>query len=601
MDQDRRPGPPAGDPLNVLILYDHWSVFTNTVPDHLESFARFSRHRIAYAHAAADGPLTFPLDQFDAVVLHYSIRLAFDWHISPEFAWALRSFRGLKALFIQDEYDHTWRACQWIEQLGIGVVFTCVPPEHVRSIYTRVDHDRGAFPPTLTGYLPIDSDLGKHVKPLADRPIVIGYRGRALPFKYGQLGQEKLTIGVRMRAECESRGIPHDIEWTEGKRIYGPAWVDFVASCRATLGTESGSNVFDFDGTLASGINAALKENPRLTYAQVEERFLAGRERDGLMNQVSPRIFEAVALRTGLILFEGTYSGVVKPDKHFVPLKKDFSNVGDVLRRVQDDRELEAMTDRAYRHVIESGAYTYPAFVRQVDDALSRHAGPSRRTELPDSFGWVRELPPPTISPGGSARWKWFRRLPYRGAKAVFQLSGLKRARRQVRKLIAAQSLIFGDAVLREFYRTLRSTPASRTECGSRGRLMKELLRLALLRHVCRACPTVLCAAWATIRFEPAAGRVVFTSNPIRDLPPVIASGQAVVDQALAAVRDGQIREIIWEYPAVKAAAALNLGKVGNVEFNLGPDRVFRFTALERLSDVAPETAVRVLAHVAAG
>jgi hypothetical protein len=51
----------------------------------------------------------------------------------------------------------------------------------------------------------------------------------------------------------------------------------------------------------------------------------------------------------------------------------------------------------------------------------------------------------------------------------------------------------------------------------------------------------------------------------------------------------------------VKAAAGLNLGKVGNVEFNLGPDRVFRFTALERLADVAPEAAVRMLAHVAAG
>jgi hypothetical protein len=346
MDQDRRPGPPAGEPLNVLILYDQWSVYTNTVREHLDSFARFSRHRIAYAHAAADGRLTFPLDGFDAVLIHYTIRLAYDWHISPEFAWALRSFRGLKALFIQDEYDHTWRACQWIEQLGIRLVFTCVPPEHVRSIYTRVDHDRVTFLPTLTGYLPIDSDLGKHVKPLADRRIVIGYRGRALPFRYGRLAREKLTIGVRMRAECESRGVPHDIEWTEDRRIYGPAWVDFVASCRATLGTESGSNVFDFDGSLSADVKAALAANPKMTYEEVESTFLAGREMDGVMNQVSPRIFEAVALRTGLILFEGTYSGVVKPDQHFIPLKKDFSNVDEVLRRVRDDRELSGPSRR---------------------------------------------------------------------------------------------------------------------------------------------------------------------------------------------------------------------------------------------------------------
>src|SRR5262245_34063356 len=103
--------------LNVLFLYDRHSLFTNTVREHVESFGRVSRHRIQYAHATADGELQSPLDDFDAVILHYSVRLPFD-NISPEYAWALRTFKGLKALFIQDEYDNTWRACKWIEQLG---------------------------------------------------------------------------------------------------------------------------------------------------------------------------------------------------------------------------------------------------------------------------------------------------------------------------------------------------------------------------------------------------------------------------------------------------------------------------------------------------
>src|SRR4051794_22481568 len=157
MDQERQPGGPAGAPLNVLILYDQRSVFTNTVREHLDSFARFSSHHVAYAHAASDSPLNFSLDQFDVIIVHYSIRLAFDWHLSPEFALALRSFGGLKALFIQDEYDPTWTACRWIEQLGISLVFTCVPRERVREIYSKVDHGRVTFVPTLTGYLPIDA------------------------------------------------------------------------------------------------------------------------------------------------------------------------------------------------------------------------------------------------------------------------------------------------------------------------------------------------------------------------------------------------------------------------------------------------------------
>ena len=50
-------------------------------------------------------------------------------------------------------------------------------------------------------------------------------------------------IGYRMREECRARGVPHDIEVDEDKRIYGDAWYLFLSNCRAVLGTESGSNI----------------------------------------------------------------------------------------------------------------------------------------------------------------------------------------------------------------------------------------------------------------------------------------------------------------------------------------------------------------------
>jgi hypothetical protein len=583
----------SGSPLNVLVLYDPRAVFTNTVREHLASFARYSRHRIAYAPATATHPLRFPLDGFDVVVIHYTVRLACAAHLSPEFAWALKRYRGLKAAFLQDEYEHTWRASQWLDQLGVRLVFTCVPAAHVPAVYSRVDQARVAFVPTLTGYLPTDSDLDRHVKPLADRRVVIGYRGRELPFWYGRLGREKLVIGMRMRAECAARGIAHDIEWAEDKRIYGPAWVEFVASCRATLGTESGSNVFDFDGTLAERVAAARKANPRLTYEEVEDRYLRGREMDGVMNQVSPRIFEAVALRTGLLLFEGTYSGVVRPDEHFIPLRKDFRNVEEVLRRVRDDRELAAMTERAYRDVIGSGAYTYASFVRGVDAALDRHAGPGRSPALPEAMpGWTRDVPPAPAEVGG-----W--RAVLRRNRFVHKiLRGPWRAGRRLAKALATPADWVrqwrGAAAL------VRATPdlgeLVRTKAGRR-----EALRLSLLRHACRDCPTVLAPLWTTVEFEPRAGRLRFVSRPVHDLPGEIGPGRPVLDRALAAVRGRGVRQVVWEFPDVPPELVLKLDGVGVVAFRLGRDRVFRFTALERLADQDPERAARLLAAVADG
>src|SRR5690606_30961167 len=127
------------------------------------------------------------------------------------------------------------------------------------------------------------------------------------------------------------RGIPADIEIDEHKRLYGPSWHEFLGDCRATLGTESGANLFDWDGQLKEAVLAALMRDPDMTFESAYERFLRPHDNIVRMNQVSPRIFEAVALRTALVLFEGDYSGVVQPDEHYLPLKKDFSNVDEVL------------------------------------------------------------------------------------------------------------------------------------------------------------------------------------------------------------------------------------------------------------------------------
>lgn len=88
------------------------------------------------------------------------------------------------------------------------------------------------------------------------------------------------------------------------------------------------------------------------------------------MNQVSPRVFEAIAARTVLVLFEGDYSGVVKPDEHFIPLKKNGSNLPEVFAKLNDAEYVDAMAERAYCDVIGSGRYSYRSFVKMVDEAV---------------------------------------------------------------------------------------------------------------------------------------------------------------------------------------------------------------------------------------
>ncbi|MGH7199756.1 MAG: hypothetical protein ACREJB_04075, partial [Planctomycetaceae bacterium] len=318
-------------PLQVLVLFDDYSLHVSAIDEHLRAFQRHSSHRIAYEPATFAARCRHGLDAFDAVVIHYSIRVNRPDHLSSAFAEQFRRFQGLKVLFLQDEYDHTEFARRAIGELGVHVVWTCVPPEGIEQVYPAARFPGVRFVPTLTGHAPSPGDCPRQPRPIAERPVVIGYRGRPLGYWYGDLGQEKLNIGRRMRALCEARGIAVDIEWAEEKRIYGSAWPRFLQNCRATLGTESGANVFDDDGRLQAAIRRELEQHPDLSYRDLHDRYLKHHEGRVRMNQISPKIFEAAAQRTALILFEGRYSGVVRPDEHFIPLRKDFSNIETVL------------------------------------------------------------------------------------------------------------------------------------------------------------------------------------------------------------------------------------------------------------------------------
>ena len=372
LGEQRLAAPARASRLNVLVLYDHRSMHVNAVRDHVGAFEQYSRHRIHYLSGTREVATTDVLHRYDVVIIHYSIRVCLDWHMNRELRRELGEYLGLKALFIQDEYDATEMAQQFIRECGIDVVFTCVPEDGREYVYPPRRVPGTEFVQTLTGFVPSWCERDDWTRPLEERPYWLGYRGRRLAYWYGDLAQEKLVIGERMARACARNGVPANIGVEDEDRIYGTAWHEFLASCRAVLGTESGSNVFDFTGSIKDQVERALRRSPGLTYAQVREEYLAEHEGKVRMNQVSPRVFEAIGCRSALVLFEGTYSGVVEPETHFIPLKKDFSNADSVLDRLRDLRSLQEMTERAYRDVIESGRYGFERFVEAVDVVLSQ-------------------------------------------------------------------------------------------------------------------------------------------------------------------------------------------------------------------------------------
>ncbi|NCG09576.1 MAG: hypothetical protein GWP33_00510 [Alphaproteobacteria bacterium] len=354
--------------LNIAIFYDGYSTHISAVYEHLSAFHKFSSHHVRYFHACGS-IRDFQAKAFDVVVVHYSARVVYPL-FSAKITQATCEFRGVKILFLQDEYDLTEKARSFIEKSEIDIVYTCVPANNIVKVYPPSRFPKTRFINVLTAFP--GSYTSEWRRPsISERPIHIGYRGTKLPFWYGDLGQEKYQIAVGVTKYAKNRNFVIDIECDNDKRIYGNQWHVFLRNCRCVLGTESGSNVFDEDGSLRDKVNQLIKNNPSISYPDIKTHIFGDAEEPKIMNQISPRIFEAIENGSALILFEGDYSGVVEPDKHYIALKKDFSNIQNVLDKVNDSTLLQRIADRAFEDVISSKKYSFDNWIKSFDRNVS--------------------------------------------------------------------------------------------------------------------------------------------------------------------------------------------------------------------------------------
>lgn len=366
---------------------------------HIEALATLSEHDV-YRFNPVERPdacRLLDLSEFDAVLIHYTISLVSARYLPPPLPERLARFEGLKVQFIQDEYRAVDAVTAAMRDLGIDVLFTCVPEPAAGQMYdSRLPGVTRLF--TLPGYVP-DELVGREVAPSAQRPVDVGYRGRNVPVWLGRLGREKTEIACAFLEHVAGRGLHCDISSREDDRIYGEDWNRFLASCRTTLGTESGASIVDFDGSLEALAKDYLPRRPHATAEEIERDLTGPYEGKVVINTASPRLFEAAALRTAMILFRGSYGGVVEPERHYIALEKDFSNIGEVVERVRDTAYLDELADRAYKDLVASGRYSLRALVAELDALVAERARPigrqtkdayrraRRRLQIPDITG----------------------------------------------------------------------------------------------------------------------------------------------------------------------------------------------------------------------
>lgn len=361
----------------TLLLYHHLlTPNAATISEHSGAFRQYSR----YPTWELNTELGFPAGlwdlEFDAIILHYSLFGMVPYRLNGEFIRYLEQARSsFKVAFFQDEYHYCKHRFEFLNHHHIDCVFTLVEPQHYEDTYRK--HTRVPVLVTcLPGYVSprLVERAESLYQPDSRRRIDIGYRGRRLPLYMGRGAREKTEIAARFNEMARDSGLRLDIEVDEKKRLYGRNWYRFLADCRAVLGVEAGVSVFDIEDTVRAEYERLITDNPQTIFNGEFDQFLSSHEDGIFYRTISPRHFEAAAFRNCQILYEGKYSGILKPMLHYIPLRKDWSNFDNVLRSFRDESIRHELTENAHRDLIASGQYHYRQHIRDFDEVL-RQAG----------------------------------------------------------------------------------------------------------------------------------------------------------------------------------------------------------------------------------
>ena len=606
--------------LKILVLAVYDGTDASAIGDYLISFRLHSRHHYYYVFNGQALEGRIDLTPFDVILIFWNVDL-----LGPDLSASLREqiarAPGLKVVFLQDEHRDVRSVNRVLAEIGAQVIFTCVAEADHEIFYPAavIPGLEGVYT-VLPGYVPRDLEQA----PLdveTTRPIDVGYRSRAVPFHLGDVGQEKATIAERFQALAPAGGLTADISVLERDRLYGRQWLTFLKSCRSVLGTRSGASVADFTGEIRRACARYLALYPEAAYGAVKARFFADVDGAVVIDTVSPRIFEAVALGCTLVHHEGRYAGLLQPEEHYICVRRDYGNTAEVLDRLRDRHFCREMARRAHRDLIASGRYSFASFAHRFDGILDKHVRAPRRTRSVSPARFYAEA----YLCRGQAMLPWGRRLVVAPSAQLVQhlvrlgLARLPRRRRGPlfsrlihnpggigRKAWAAWRLLWRHPTARRIViGGLRSAQARRA-VGLQ-ELLDDLLRLEIMRAV--SADALSTRQPFVLRFaceESAPSTLVATSvadgpNARADVaarPSTLAPWSPGVADAL---RRGQVRAIVWDHSAVAPQVTVRAGRGPWLTYPMGAGGAYRFRALERLYRADPGATGRAALAILVG
>jgi hypothetical protein len=263
-----------------------------------------------------------------------------------------KSRKGKLLMFVGNEYCLMPEKIRFINDVEVDYVASQLPEDAARWLYSDCSNSNLLLVPHA-----LNEKVYRPYQEKQSRPIEIGFIGDRYSYAIGDV--ERTELAEYFAQNSRGKKLTTDIRIGRKLRIPREEYVKFLNSTRGTIGAESGTYYLEKTDRTQKEVEAFLSRHPDATFEEVYEGFFKNYTNPINGKAISSRHFEPIGTKTCQILLEGNYNGILKPNTHYIPLNKDYSNVDEVLERFADRDYVRRMVGDTYEYVVDNHTHEH--------------------------------------------------------------------------------------------------------------------------------------------------------------------------------------------------------------------------------------------------
>ena len=296
------------------------------------------------------------IKEFDLIILMHSV-LGDNVEIIIPFGQVLKERTGKLLSFVGNEYDLMLKKKAFLQNVDADYIASQLPHEAHTFVYKELSAQLIDAPHALNEniYRPSKSN----------KVYDIAFSGA----KYGIfIGDQERNNLIETMANSTPQ-LKNKINIGRNKNLPRNLWVELLQSAKATVGAEAGTYYLDRNGSLLEQSKEYVQQNPDANLDDLLEKIFDNTSIEYVSGKaISSRHFEPVGTKTCQILLEGNFNGILKEGEHYISVKKNFSNLKDVIDVYSDHDLRNQIVERAYAYISEN--HTYKNRVETITNKL---------------------------------------------------------------------------------------------------------------------------------------------------------------------------------------------------------------------------------------